>query len=177
MLSLYISLQVSVAVGCCTRDRTVAFASTFSTFFCRAFDQLRMAAISESNINLVGSHCGISIGEFNLNISKLIPNSRGTFLCRSLRSSSSPGYGFAEVHQRLCKWPYFPCEYMEPWCGLQTFPQKSAGLFLMLLIVFRWGWAFTDGPGGSGSVPRHSHLNNLLSKRRCLHWTCSGTSC
>ncbi|XP_032892430.1 transketolase isoform X1 [Amblyraja radiata] len=64
-IECYIAEQnmVSVAVGCCTRDRTVAFASTFATFFCRAFDQLRMAAISESNINLVGSHCGISIGE------------------------------------------------------------------------------------------------------------------
>ncbi|XP_067854835.1 transketolase-like [Heptranchias perlo] len=55
--------MVSVAVGCCTRDRTVVFASTFATFFSRAFDQIRMAAISESNINLAGSHCGISIGE------------------------------------------------------------------------------------------------------------------
>ncbi|XP_067907833.1 transketolase-like [Heterodontus francisci] len=55
--------MVSVGVGCCTRNRTVVFACTFSTFFSRAFDQIRMAAISESNINLVGSHCGISIGE------------------------------------------------------------------------------------------------------------------
>ncbi|XP_062924168.1 transketolase-like [Mobula hypostoma] len=55
--------MVSVGVGCCARDRTVVFASTFATFFCRALDQIRMAAISESNINLVGSHCGISIGE------------------------------------------------------------------------------------------------------------------
>ncbi|XP_001368878.1 transketolase [Monodelphis domestica] len=54
---------VSVAVGCATRDRTVPFCSTFSAFFSRAFDQIRMAAISESNINLCGSHCGVSIGE------------------------------------------------------------------------------------------------------------------
>ncbi|XP_073430283.1 transketolase isoform X2 [Dendrobates tinctorius] len=61
----YIAEQnmVSVAVGCTTRDRTVAFASAFATFFTRAFDQIRMAAISESNINLCGSHCGVSIGE------------------------------------------------------------------------------------------------------------------
>lgn len=55
--------QVSVAVGCATRDRTVAFCSTFAAFFTRAFDQIRMAAISESNVNLCGSHCGVSIGE------------------------------------------------------------------------------------------------------------------
>ncbi|XP_068013900.1 transketolase [Melanerpes formicivorus] len=64
-IECYIAEQnmVSVAVGCATRDRTVAFASTFATFFTRAFDQIRMAAISESNINLCGSHCGVSIGE------------------------------------------------------------------------------------------------------------------
>ncbi|XP_053324962.1 transketolase [Spea bombifrons] len=64
-IECYIAEQnmVSVAVGCATRDRTVAFASAFATFFTRAFDQIRMAAISESNINLCGSHCGVSIGE------------------------------------------------------------------------------------------------------------------
>uniref|UniRef100_A0A8C8RME3 transketolase n=1 Tax=Pelusios castaneus TaxID=367368 RepID=A0A8C8RME3_9SAUR len=64
-IECYIAEQnmVSIAVGCATRDRTVAFASTFATFFTRAFDQIRMAAISESNINLCGSHCGVSIGE------------------------------------------------------------------------------------------------------------------
>lgn len=55
--------MMSVAVGCATRDRTVPFCSTFAAFFTRAFDQIRMAAISESNINLCGSHCGVSIGE------------------------------------------------------------------------------------------------------------------
>lgn len=53
-----------MAVGCAARDRNVVFASTFATFFTRAYDQLRMAAISESNINLCGSHCGVSIGQF-----------------------------------------------------------------------------------------------------------------
>lgn len=64
-IECYIAEQnmVSVAVGCATRDRTVPFVSAFATFFTRAFDQLRMAAISESNINLCGSHCGVSIGE------------------------------------------------------------------------------------------------------------------
>lgn len=54
---------MSIAVGCATRNRTVPFCSTFAAFFTRAFDQIRMAAISESNINLCGSHCGVSIGE------------------------------------------------------------------------------------------------------------------
>lgn len=54
---------VGVAIGAACRDRTVAFASTFATFFTRAFDQIRMGAISQTNVNFVGSHCGVSIGE------------------------------------------------------------------------------------------------------------------
>uniref|UniRef100_A0A665UTC5 Transketolase n=1 Tax=Echeneis naucrates TaxID=173247 RepID=A0A665UTC5_ECHNA len=55
--------MVGVAIGCATRNRTVAFASTFSAFLSRAYDQIRMGAISQTNVNLVGSHCGVSIGE------------------------------------------------------------------------------------------------------------------
>uniref|UniRef100_A0A2K5X407 Transketolase n=1 Tax=Macaca fascicularis TaxID=9541 RepID=A0A2K5X407_MACFA len=64
-IECYIAEQnmVSIAVGCATRNRTVPFCSTFAAFFTRAFDQIRMAAISESNINLCGSHCGVSIGD------------------------------------------------------------------------------------------------------------------
>lgn len=58
-------LQVGVAIGCATRDRTVAFASTFAAFFSRAYDQIRMGAISQTNVNLVGSHCGVSIGKLS----------------------------------------------------------------------------------------------------------------
>ncbi|XP_050513868.1 transketolase-like protein 2 [Diabrotica virgifera virgifera] len=54
---------VGVAMGISCRDRTIAFVSTFAAFFTRAFDQIRMAAISQSNINICGSHCGVSIGE------------------------------------------------------------------------------------------------------------------
>uniref|UniRef100_A0A2K5ELS7 transketolase n=1 Tax=Aotus nancymaae TaxID=37293 RepID=A0A2K5ELS7_AOTNA len=64
-IECYIAKQnmVSIAVGCAARSRTVPFCSTFAAFFTRAFDQIRMAAISESNIKLCGSHCGVSIGE------------------------------------------------------------------------------------------------------------------
>ncbi|KAL4717225.1 hypothetical protein ACJJTC_017112 [Scirpophaga incertulas] len=54
---------VGVATGAACRDRAVVFASTFAAFFTRTFDQIRMGAISQSNINLAGSHCGVSIGE------------------------------------------------------------------------------------------------------------------
>nr|XP_012612738.1 transketolase-like protein 1 isoform X2 [Microcebus murinus] len=55
--------MVSVALGCATRGRTIAFASTFGAFLTRAFDQIRMGVISQTNINLIGSHCGVSVGE------------------------------------------------------------------------------------------------------------------
>lgn len=52
-----------VAIGVATRDRCVAFASTFGAFWSRAFDQIRMGAISHTNVNFSGSHVGCSIGE------------------------------------------------------------------------------------------------------------------
>jgi len=55
--------MVGVAIGCATRNRAIVFASTFACFLSRAYDQLRMGAISQTNANFSGSHCGISIGE------------------------------------------------------------------------------------------------------------------
>ena len=54
--------MVSVATGLGTRGK-VPFASTFAAFFTRAYDQIRVAGISQSNLKLVGSHVGVSIGE------------------------------------------------------------------------------------------------------------------
>ena len=53
--------MVSVAVGSQVRGKT-PFADTFACFLSRAYDNVRMAAISRANINLCGSHCGVSIG-------------------------------------------------------------------------------------------------------------------
>jgi transketolase len=60
----YIAEQnmVSVAVGMQARGK-VPFVDTFACFLSRAYDNVRMAAISRANINLCGSHCGVSIGE------------------------------------------------------------------------------------------------------------------
>jgi len=55
--------MVAVAIGCACRDRTVAFANTFAAFLSRAYDHIRMGAVSQTNVNFVGSHAGISIGE------------------------------------------------------------------------------------------------------------------
>src|SRR5207302_6871420 len=53
---------VACAVGMAALGKRV-FVSTFAAFFTRAFDQIRMAAISNATIRLVGSHAGVSIGE------------------------------------------------------------------------------------------------------------------
>lgn len=57
---------VGVGIGLACRDRTVVFISTFAAFFTRTFDQIRMGAISQTQVNCVGSHAGCSIGEFTL---------------------------------------------------------------------------------------------------------------
>src|SRR5262249_45669486 len=52
---------VAAAVGFSVRGY-VPFASTFAAFFSRAYDFIRMAAISQANIRLAGSHAGVEIG-------------------------------------------------------------------------------------------------------------------
>jgi transketolase len=54
--------MVAAAVGMDVRDY-VPFASSFAAFLSRAYDFIRMAAISRANIRLSGSHAGVSIGE------------------------------------------------------------------------------------------------------------------
>ena len=60
----YIAEQqmIAFAVGTQVRDK-IPFASTFAAFLSRAYDFIRMAAISRANIRLSGSHAGVSIGE------------------------------------------------------------------------------------------------------------------
>ncbi len=41
----------------------IPFVSTFAAFYSRCFDQLRMSAIAQAPLRVVGSHAGISIGE------------------------------------------------------------------------------------------------------------------
>lgn len=54
--------MVSVGTGLGARHK-IPFCSTFGAFFSRAADQIRIAGISRSNLKLVGSHSGCSIGE------------------------------------------------------------------------------------------------------------------
>lgn len=53
---------VGMAMGLQARG-AMPFFSTFACFLTRAFDQIRMAAISRANVKLCGSHAGVSIGE------------------------------------------------------------------------------------------------------------------
>jgi transketolase len=61
---MYIAEQqmVAAAVGLQVRN-WVPFASSFACFLSRAYDFVRMAAVSRANIRLCGSHAGVSIGE------------------------------------------------------------------------------------------------------------------
>ena len=60
----YIAEQnmVGMAMGLAARGH-VAFASTFACFLTRAYDFIRMTAISNIPVKFVGTHAGISIGE------------------------------------------------------------------------------------------------------------------
>ncbi|MFI9781005.1 transketolase [Streptomyces sp. NPDC051956] len=60
----YIAEQqlVATSVGMATRG-WVPYACTFAAFLTRAYDFVRMAAISGAGINLVGSHAGVAIGQ------------------------------------------------------------------------------------------------------------------
>jgi transketolase len=61
---MYIGEQnmVGAAVGLQAMGK-VAFAATFGAFLTRAYDFIRLAAISRANLRLCGSHAGVSIGE------------------------------------------------------------------------------------------------------------------
>lgn len=60
----YIAEQnmVSVGVGLAARG-FIPYIATFACFLSRAYDQVRMAAISRRSIKVCGSHVGVSIGE------------------------------------------------------------------------------------------------------------------
>ena len=53
---------VGAGIGLAKRGK-IPFVSTFAAFLSRAYDHIRMSAISQANIKYAGSHCGVSIGE------------------------------------------------------------------------------------------------------------------
>src|ERR1051326_4685861 len=60
-LEMFIAEQnmVGVAAGLAARGK-IPFVSTFACFLTRAFDQIRRAGVSRSNVNFCGSHAGFS---------------------------------------------------------------------------------------------------------------------
>jgi transketolase len=54
--------MLGTAVGLASQGK-IPFVATFAAFLTRAYDFIRMASISRSNIKLMGSHVGVSIGE------------------------------------------------------------------------------------------------------------------
>jgi transketolase len=54
--------MVGAAAGLASMGK-IPFASTFACFLTRAYDFIRMSAISQLNLKLCGSHAGVSIGE------------------------------------------------------------------------------------------------------------------
>jgi len=63
-VQMYIAEQAMVGAqtGLQALGKT-AFAATFGAFWTRAYDQVRMAAISRADLHICGSHAGVSIGE------------------------------------------------------------------------------------------------------------------
>ncbi len=63
-VELYIAEQQLVATAVALQRRGWRpFGSTFAAFLTRAYDFVRMAAVSRANVDLCGSHAGVSIGE------------------------------------------------------------------------------------------------------------------
>jgi transketolase len=55
-------VMIGASMGLASRG-AIPFPSTFAAFLTRAYDFIRMAAISNLNVKMAGSHAGVSIGE------------------------------------------------------------------------------------------------------------------
>lgn len=145
------------------------FASGLATIFTRAYDQLRMAAISDSNINLCGSHCGLSVGK------KCFP---------SLKPQSKP-YLFSnrQVHSPIKILPFKPRPFPHSPLShvaavtltmmfLNRFVSDSPLLFpeavFLMCVLFSWssGGGATLSTTPSPSLPPPVYLGDCLRVTR-----------
>lgn len=55
--------MIGVAVGLASRGRSIVFCVTYAAALTKAYDCIRMASISRSQINIAGIHAGVSAGE------------------------------------------------------------------------------------------------------------------
>jgi transketolase len=83
----------------------IPFAATFACFLTRAYDFIRMAAIGQANIKLVGTHVGVSIGEDGPSqmgledIAMMAAQPGGVVYLRAGRPKSPVLYGNEEMFQ------------------------------------------------------------------------------
>lgn len=54
---------LGLAIGAAARDKIIPFVCTLGAFLTKAHDFIRMGAISQANINICGTHCGIAEGD------------------------------------------------------------------------------------------------------------------
>ena len=90
----YIAEQqmIAIAVGMQVRGWK-PFAATFAAFLSRAYDFVRMAAVSRANLAIAGSHAGVSIGEdgpSQMALEDLASLPRGAWLDRALPLGPQP---------------------------------------------------------------------------------------
>lgn len=63
-INCYIAEQLMIGVATAVgKSNKIPFTATFSTFYTRAADQIRMGAVSQENVKYVGTHSGCHIGE------------------------------------------------------------------------------------------------------------------
>lgn len=99
--------MVGAAAGLASRGK-IPYVSTFACFLTRAFDQIRMAGISRSNIKLCGSHAGVSIGEDgpsqmaleDIAMMRAIPGSVVLYPCDAV--SAEKLTELMELHEGIC---------------------------------------------------------------------------
>ena len=110
----YIAEQVMVgaAMGLAARG-AIPFPSTFACFLTRAYDFIRMAAISNLNIKLAGSHAGVSIGEDgpsqmaleDLAMTRAEPNFTVLYPCEAVSAERLRGAGGVSARTRCTSAP------------------------------------------------------------------------
>ena len=98
--------MIGIALGL-SKKGFKPFASSFAAFLSRAYDQIRMSALSSANFSICGSHAGVSIGEDgasqmgleDISMFRAIPNS--TVLCPSDAVSTEKLVGLASKNKGI----------------------------------------------------------------------------
>lgn len=123
---------MGVGIGAACRDRTVAFVSTFAAFFTRAFDQLRMGAISQVSSDLStflhNFVCAFCICNNQLLGIKVTGNgSRSFIICSDVVKLCATIKYFSETLRKM-----HPCSLHDINDGKQSKGDKAALSFMSL---------------------------------------------